>query len=170
MRKAASHWQQGQQAKQPHGKNCVDVEFYVVKGQSALAVAGTTKISMNFDQLFPSVTCPFGPLMVRIPRTAAILEAEYGKTCLTSRVYKQLSGSGTLSSWLEVPFGVRRAVWPTCSLKRCAGLTNGNHSYSHWCYLSWMTQPLALFLLDDTAWRSELGADLGRVLHLRANL
>ena len=125
---AASHWQQGKQAKQPHGKNCIDIEFYYITDRSPIEVAGSQKITVKFNQVFPSAISPFGPLYMRIPRTTAVLEAEYGSTCLTTPACKQLAGSGGTGTWFEVPVGVRRSVWPTCPLKRCAELTDGSNA------------------------------------------
>ena len=43
LQTAASHRQQGQQAKQPHGKNCVDIEFYHITERAPIEVAGSRK-------------------------------------------------------------------------------------------------------------------------------
>ena len=43
MQQTASHWQQGQQAQQPHGKNCVDVEVYHVHKNSDIDIQGSGK-------------------------------------------------------------------------------------------------------------------------------
>ena len=121
---------QGDAPSQPIGPHFIDIGVTVVKPNKPVviiegAASGATKkartgISVDPKKLFPIVEGFFGPLRIPLPRTSAVLDAEYGREWRTKyevKVLGQKSGVGKYVTVLDPHF--RLAIHPAVPLRGC---------------------------------------------------
>ena len=122
--------EKGDAPSHPIGPHFIDIGVKVVKPNEPVviiegAASGATKkartgISVDPKKLFPIVEGFFGPLRIPLPRTSAVLDAEYGREWRTKyevKVLGQKSGVGKYVTVLDPHF--RRAIHPAVPLKGC---------------------------------------------------
>ena len=110
---------------QPIGPHFIDIGVKVVVPNTPVviqqgAACGANRIIVEPHQLFPIVEGFFGPLRVPLPRTSAVLDAEYGDQWRTKYAVKTLgpkSGVGKYTRILDQH--CRRAIHPSVPLKGC---------------------------------------------------
>ena len=118
---------------QPIGPHFIDIGVKVVVPNTPVVIAegaaasgaaaascATTRIVVEPRQLFPIVEGFFGPLRVPLPRTSAVLDAEYGQEWRTKYAVKTLSRRSGVGKYVCVldPH-CRRAIHPAVPLKGC---------------------------------------------------
>ena len=121
-KQASALFAQGRRARKPHGKNCLDIDVYMVKPGKQIRIMGSKPFSLDTATLFPTAKGVLGPLRLPIPRTSAVLTAEYGADCIKKRRVKVMSAKGSVKEWKDVPDGVRRIAWPYERLSRAGDL------------------------------------------------
>ena len=125
--------ERGEKPPQPIGPHFIDIGVKVVvpnkpvvitegaAARGAAAASGATKgIVVEPRQLFPIVEGFFGPLRVPLPRTSAVLDAEYGPEWRTKYAVKTLSPKSGVAKYKAVldPH-CRRAIHPAVPLQGC---------------------------------------------------
>ena len=116
----------------PTGINCVDIEVHDVtaarganKRTRVVMHGAKGKIDLNPPSVFPIVEGIFGPLRVPVPRTTAMLVAEYGEDWGTARSMKVVA-SNCGSTMVSVnASGTKRSAWPSVGLLDCQSLLGG---------------------------------------------
>ena len=107
----------GGQPEAPRGCNCIDIEIITVPPRQGFYVCGSEKILVTPVDCFPTVEGIFGPLRIPLPRTPAILDAEYGIQWRHSRQPKApVPGTSKFKSRAVDCPGVLRVVWPATAL------------------------------------------------------
>ena len=131
LKAAKAKKEKGELPPQPIGPHFIDIGVkVVVPNKPVVIIAETTAaasgaankkgIVVEPKQLFPIVEGFFGPLRVPLPRTSAVLDAEYGREWRTKyevKVLGQKSGVGKYVTVLDPHF--RRAIHPAVPLKGC---------------------------------------------------
>ena len=125
----------------PTGINCIDIEVHTVqktdqrrtskaapdtKKPLRIALCGQKcgRFELSPESIFPIVEGVFGPLRIPLPRTPAMLAAEYGNDWGTERSMKVVAGNSG-STMQSVGAGVRRTAWPSIELLSCSSLLGG---------------------------------------------
>ena len=110
--------------RKPHGSNCCDLEVFTISTRSpGFTITGgeaNRRIKVQHEDVFPLVQGLFGTLAVPLPRTAKLLYAEFGRNWNSKIMVKCISGSKR--SWIELPAGGRRRIWPSVPMLRCGPL------------------------------------------------
>ena len=122
--------EKGDAPSHPIGPHFIDIGVKVVKPNEPVviiegAASGATKkartgISVDPKKLFPIVEGFFGPLRIPLPRTSAVLDAEYTRQWRTEYAIKTMttkSGVGKYAGVLDK--NDRRAIHPSVPLKGC---------------------------------------------------
>ena len=109
---------QGDPPLHPIGPHFIDIGVKVVVPNRPVvilqgAASGAKHITVEPHQLFPIVEGFFGPLRVPLPRTSAVLDAEYGDQWRTKNAVKTCSGKYTRI----LNQHCRRAIHPAVPLK-----------------------------------------------------
>jgi hypothetical protein len=119
MQKASALKENNRQPVAPLGSNCLDLEVYVVAPGKQLTIRGSKPFKVMPYECFPIVEGVFGPLRIPLPRSPAILNAEYGSQWPSSYVVKNVNGSKAKEVAIKDPSVIKRTIWPSVPLKGC---------------------------------------------------
>jgi hypothetical protein len=116
----------------PTGINCVDIEVHDVtaarganKRTRVVMHGANGKIDLTPHSVFPIVEGIFGPLRVPVPRTTAMLVAEYGGDWGTARSMKVIASNCGSTVVSVNASGTKRSAWPSVGLLDCLSLLGG---------------------------------------------